>query len=165
VGLFSEPKRKASPKPPPKPPKKAAVESQAIPATLVPARSIGGSHGTSNSTSQQRPHNSASKLAPTPLPPPGLVSARNPSFSQTSSPSPGVASTSKPSAESSVANSSRIAPAPSGPPAGSDPTNSAQKPRPPQQVKRPKQPQSLFIPKKVRFHRSILIMFNHRARF
>lgn len=164
MGLFSEPKRKASPKPPPKHPKKAAVELQAIPATLVPARSIGASHGTNNSTSQQRPHNSPSKLAPTPLPP-GLVSARNPSVSQTYSPSPGVAGTSKPSSESSVANSSRIAPAPSGLPAGSDPTNNPQKPRPPQQVKRPKQPPSLFIPKKVCFHRSILIMFNHRIRF
>ena len=164
MGLFSEPKQKAPPKPPPKPPKKAAVESQAIPETLVPARSIGNPHGTSNSTSQQRPHNSPSKLAPTRLPP-GLVPARNPSSLQTSPPSPGVAGTSKPSAGSSVANSSRTAPAPSGPPAGSDPANSAQKPRPPQQVKRPKQPPSLFIPKKVRFDRSILIMFNYRVRF
>jgi hypothetical protein len=164
VGLFSEPKRKASPRLPTKPPKKAAIESHAIPATLVPARSISGPHGTSNSASQQRSHNSPSKPTQTPLPP-GLVPARKPSFSQPSALSPAVTSallSSKPSAESSVANSSRPAPAPSGPPTGSGPTDPTQKPRPPPQVKRPKQPSSLFIPKKVHFNRSILITFNQR---
>ncbi len=157
VGLFTEPKGKVSPKPPPKPPKKAPVESQAqvIPTTLVPARSI-GSHGTNNSTSLQRPHTSPSKPASIPLPP-GLVPARNPSFSQSSAPSSGVSTvSSKPSTEPPVADSSRTPPAPSEPAAKSAP-EPAQKPRLVPPVKRPKQPPSIFIPKKVCFDPTLLI--------
>src|SRR5580698_5097021 len=45
ANLFTGPIRKASPKPPSKTLKKAAIESQLIPTTLVEARSI-GSQGT-----------------------------------------------------------------------------------------------------------------------
>jgi hypothetical protein len=157
----------SSPKPPPKPLKKTAIvsESQAIPTTLVPARSI-GSHGTSNATPPQRPRSSPSKPASIPLPP-GLVPVRNPSLSQLHAPSPGVSSiSSKPPAESSVADSSRPRTPPAsnerGPPPAKSNPEPAQKPRPVPPVKRPKQPPSLFIPKKVRVDRSLLNTFHNR---
>jgi len=145
VDFFTAPKGKVL-KSPPKPPKKAAIDPQPIPTTLVPARSI-GPNGTTNSILSQRPPVSPSSPASAPLPS-GLVPARKPSLSQPPAASPGASSTSKKTAtQSSDAKSSGTAPAPSQPPAGSGP-KPTQNPRPAPPVKRPKQPPSLFIPKK-----------------
>lgn len=148
MDFFTAPKGKVL-KPPPKSPKKAAIDPQPIPTTLVPARSI-GPNGTTNSISSQRPPVSPSSPASAPLPS-GLVPARKSSLSHPPAASPGASSVSKKTAtQSSDAKSSGTAPAPSQPPAAGSGPKPAQNPRPAQPVKRPKQAPSLFIPKKVR---------------
>jgi senataxin len=158
VNYFTGPKGKATPKPPPKSPKKAAIESQPIPTTLVAARSI-GSHGTTASTSLRRPHVSQSD-PPSTSPPSVLMPARNPPLAQPPATTPGVSSIPpKPVVQSSDTKSSLTPSAPSEPTTGSDP-KPAQNSRPPQPVKRPKQPPSIFIPKKVRLTGTLLTILN-----
>jgi senataxin len=150
VDLFMGRKEKAPPKSTTKPQKKAAVNSQPIPTTLVAARSI-GSQGTTTPTSVQRSNAPPSEPLSTPLPP-VLIPTRSLSSSQLPATSPGV-SLPKPAAQPSETKSSqRPPPAPgeSSAGAGSGP-KSTQNIRPaPLPKQRPKQPPSLFIPKKVR---------------
>lgn len=160
VSLFTGPIRKASPKPPAKTPKKAAIESQPIPTTLVAARNIGsqsiptalvaardiGSQGTTTST-LQRPHVSPSDPAST-SPPSVLIPAYNPPSTQPSATTPDSLIPPKPAAQSSDTKSSATSPAVREPTVGNGP-KPTQNSRPAQPVKRPKQPPSLFIPKKV----------------
>jgi senataxin len=148
VNLFTGPMRKAPPKPPAKTPKKAAIESQPIPTTLVAARSI-GSPGKTSPTSPQRPH--VSPPDPTSsFPPSVLLPARHSPSTQSSATTSDVSLIPpKPVVQSSDTRSGTISPAVSEPTAGNGP-KTAQNSRSAQPVKRPKQPPSLFIPKKVR---------------
>jgi senataxin len=157
VNLFTGPIRKASPKPPAKTPKKAAIESQPIPTTLVAARSI-GSQGTTTPTSLRRPHVSLSDPAST-SPPSVLMPARHPPSTQPSATTPDVSSIPpKPAVQSSDPKSSATLPAVSEPTAGNGP-EPTQNSRPAQPVKRPKQPPSLFIPKKVRLNCTLTMLY------
>lgn len=157
MNYFTGPKGKAAPKPPPKPPKKAAIESQPIPTTLVAARSI-GSHGATTSTLPKKPN--VSQSDPLSTSPSVLMPARNPPSAQPPATSPGVSSIPP---KSAVPSSDTISSLP--PPALSEPTTGsapkpAQNPRPPQPVNRPKQPPSIFIPKKVRLTRTPMTTLN-----
>ncbi len=155
VNLFTGSMTKASLKPPVKPPKKVAIESQPIPTTLVAARSI-GSQGTTTSTSLQRPHISPSDPNPSP---PMLIPARNPPSTQPLTTTPDVSLIPlKPAVLSSDTELSTTPPVVSEPTAGSG-SKPTQNSRPAQPVKRPKQPPSLFIPKKVRSTRILLMTF------
>ncbi|KAI0283971.1 AAA domain-containing protein [Russula aff. rugulosa BPL654] len=140
------PTRKTSPKPPAKTPKKAAIESQPIPTTLVAARSI-GPQGAITPKSLQRPHVSPSDPASTSSPSVLIPASHSPS-TQPSASTPDVSLIPpKPAVQSSDTKSSATSPAISEPTAGNGP-KPTQNSRPAQPVKRPKQPPNLFIPKK-----------------
>jgi senataxin len=158
--LFSgsiRPIRKASPKPPAKTPKKAAIESQPIPTTLVAARSI-GSQGTTTPKLLQRPHVSPSDPTST-SPPSILIPTPHPPSTQPSVSTPDVSLIPpKPAIQSSDAKSSATPPAVSRPTASNGP-KPTQNSGPAQPVKRPKQPPSLFIPKKVRLNCTLTTLY------
>jgi len=148
VDLFMGRKETAPPKLSTRPQKKAVVNSQPIPTTLIAARNI-GSQGTTTSTSAQRSNAPPSEPASTPLP-----SVLIPTHKLSSSRSSVVTSPSvplippKPAAQPSDAKSSQGQPAPGESSAGSGP-KPTQNIRPaPLPKQRPKQPPSLFIPKK-----------------
>jgi len=144
-------KEKAPPKPSTKPQKKAAVNSQPIPTTLVAARSI-GSQGTTTPTSAQRSNAPPSEPASTPLPP-VLIPTRKLSSSQSPVTSPGFPLIPpKPAAQPSETKSSQVQPAPGESSAGSRPKPTQHIRAAPLPKQRSKQPPSLFIPKKVRFN-------------
>lgn len=156
VNLFTGPLRKASPKPPAKTPKKAPIESQPIPTTLVAARSI-GSQGKTSPTSLQRPHVSPSDSVST-SPPSVLMPAHHPPSTQLSATTPDVSLVpSKPAVQSSDTRSNATSPAVSEPTASNGP-KPTQNSRPAQPVKRPKQPPCLFIPKKVRLNCTLTML-------
>jgi senataxin len=156
VNLFTGPIRKASPKPPAKTPKKAAIESQPIPTTLVAARSIGSQSTTP--TSLQQPHVSPSESAST-SPPSVPMPARHPPSTQPSATTPDVSLIPpKPAIQSSDTKSSATSPTVSEPTAGNGP-KPTQNSRPAQPVKRPKQPPSLFIPRKVRLNCTLRVLY------
>ena len=159
VNLFMGPIRKASPKPPVKPPKKAVIESQPVPTTLVAARSI-GSQGTTTPASLQRadvaPSESASTSSPSVLMP-----APHPPSTQPSATKPDVPLIPpKPAIQSSDTRSSTTPPTVSEPTADNGP-NPTQNSRlgPAQPVKRPKQAPSLFIPRKVGLNCTLRMLY------
>jgi senataxin len=152
-----KPTRKTSPKPPAKTPKKAAIESQPIPTTLVAARSI-GPQGAITPKSLQRPHVSPSDPASTSSPS-VLIPASHPPSTQPSASTPDVSLIPpKPAVQSSDTKSSATSPAISEPTAGNGP-KPTQNSRPAQPVKRPKQPPNLFIPKKVRLNCTLAMLY------
>ncbi|KAF8270773.1 SEN1 N terminal-domain-containing protein [Lactarius quietus] len=150
VELFTAPKTKMKalpPKPPSKPPNKATTNVQAIPDTLVAARSI-GSLGAASSTPS---HLSLSPTKPTSVPVSSeLVPARKPASSLPPASLPAAPATLPNSINQQPHNEieSRRAPVPSESSAGSGPRPAQNPPRFTQPVKRPKQPTSIFIPKK-----------------
>ena len=153
---IARPIMKASPKLPAKTPKKAAIESQPIPTTLVAARSIGPQGTTPNSL--QRPIVSPSDPTST-SPPSVLIPPRHPPSTQPSASTPDASLIpSKPAVQSSETNSSATPPVISEPTVGNGPIPT-QNSGPAQPVKRPKQPPSLFIPKKVRLNCTLLMLY------
>ena len=151
------PVRKASPEPPTKTPKKAVIESQPIPATLIAARSI-GPQGTTTPKSLQQPHVSPSDPASTSLPSVPMPTS-HPLSTQPSAGTPDLSLIPpKPAVQLSDAKSSANSPAVSEPSASNGPKPTPNS-RPAQPVKRPKQPASLFIPKKVRLNCAIIMFY------